>query len=63
MDVELNVSVGQGEVNTDDIMKTARQLGIKHYFIEDESSRSFEQTPASLDYLMKYFTPATLKKK
>lgn len=55
MDVELNVAIGQGEVNTDDIMKTARALGIKHYFIEDESSRSFEQTPKSIDYLRQFF--------
>jgi sugar phosphate isomerase/epimerase len=56
MDVELNCSVGHGEVNTDDIMKTARLLGVKYYFIEDESSRSFEQTPASIEFLRKYFT-------
>jgi sugar phosphate isomerase/epimerase len=55
MDVELNCAIGQGEVNTDDIMKTARALGIKHYFIEDESSRSFEQTPASIEYLRQFF--------
>jgi sugar phosphate isomerase/epimerase len=55
MDVELNCVIGQGEVNTADIMKTARQLGIRYYFIEDESSRSFEQTPTSIDYLRQFF--------
>jgi sugar phosphate isomerase/epimerase len=55
MDVELNCAIGEGEVNTKDIMKTARALGIKYYFIEDESSRSFEQTPASIDYLRQFF--------
>jgi sugar phosphate isomerase/epimerase len=56
MDVELNVAIGQGEVNTFDIMKTARKLGIAHYFLEDESSRSFEQTPPSIEYLKQFFT-------
>jgi sugar phosphate isomerase/epimerase len=55
MDVETNVVIGQGEVNVADIMTTARQLGIKHYFIEDESSRSFEQMPPSIEYLRQFF--------
>ena len=33
------------------IMKEAKKLGIKHYFIEDESSRVEEQLPKSLAYL------------
>jgi sugar phosphate isomerase/epimerase len=55
MDVETNVVIGQGEVNVADIMRTARKLGIKHYYIEDESSRSFEQTPPSIEYLKQFF--------
>lgn len=51
VDVETNVTLGQGDVGIDAIMKTARAIGIKHYFIEDESSRSEQQIPESLRYL------------
>jgi hypothetical protein len=32
-------------------MKAAKEIGIKHYFIEDESSRALEQVPESIAYL------------
>ena len=51
VDVETNVALGKGDVGIDAIMKTARAIGIKHYFIEDESSRSEQQIPESLCYL------------
>jgi len=50
-DEETNVVLGQGDVNIAGIMKEAKKIGIKHYFIEDESSRSVEQIPQSLVYL------------
>jgi sugar phosphate isomerase/epimerase len=50
-DVESNVVLGTGDVGIAEIMKTAQELGIKHYFIEDESSRALEQVPKSLAYL------------
>ena len=50
-DEETNVVLGQGDVGIAEIMKTAKEIGIKHYFIEDESSRSVEQIPQSLKYL------------
>lgn len=50
-DEESNVVLGQGDVNIAAIMKEAKKVGIKHYFIEDESSRSVEQIPQSLAYL------------
>ena len=50
-DVESNVVLGQGDVGIAEIMKMAKKSGVKHYFIEDESSRSFEQVPLSLAYL------------
>ena len=50
-DVETNVVLGQGDVNIAAVMAEAKKIGIKHYFIEDESSRSVEQIPLSLDYL------------
>ncbi len=50
-DVESNVVLGEGDVNIAAVMKAAKKAGVKHYFIEDESSRSVEQIPKSLDYL------------
>lgn len=50
-DVETNVVLGTGDVGIAAIMKAAKKAGVKHYFIEDESSRSMEQVPKSLDFL------------
>lgn len=50
-DVETNVVLGTGDVGIADIMKTAKKVGVKYYFIEDESSRSVEQIPQSLQFL------------
>jgi sugar phosphate isomerase/epimerase len=50
-DVESNVVLGQGDVGIAAIMKEAKKAGVKHFFIEDESSRSVEQIPQSLAYL------------
>jgi sugar phosphate isomerase/epimerase len=52
-DVESNVPLGQGDVDIPAIMKQAKKTAVKHYFIEDESSRSMEQVPASLLFLEK----------
>ena len=50
-DVETNVVLGQGDVGIEAIMKVAKKYGVKHFFIEDESSRSVEQIPQSLEFL------------
>ena len=50
-DDESNVVLGQGDVNIAAVMKAAKKIGIKHYFIEDESPRPLEQIPQSLAYL------------
>ena len=50
-DEETNVVLGKGDVNIAAIIKEAKKIGIKYYFIEDESSRSTEQIPQSLEYL------------
>lgn len=50
-DVESNVVLGTGDVDIAAIMKQAKKAGVKHYFIEDESSRSVTQIPQSLAYL------------
>jgi sugar phosphate isomerase/epimerase len=52
-DVESNVVLGSGDVGIADIMREAPKAGVKHYFIEDESSRSEQQVPASLAFLKK----------
>jgi sugar phosphate isomerase/epimerase len=50
-DVESNVVLGTGDVGIAEVMKAAKKLGIKHYFIEDESSRALEQVPESVKFL------------
>lgn len=48
-DVESNVVLGTGDVGIAEIMANAKF--VKHFFIEDESSRVMEQVPQSLAYL------------
>ena len=48
---ETNVVLGKGDVGIAEIMKEAKAIGIKHYFIEDESPLAEEQIPKSLAYL------------
>ena len=48
---ESNVVLGQGDVNIAAVMKEAKKIGIKHYFIEDESPNPEQQIPQSLAYL------------
>jgi sugar phosphate isomerase/epimerase len=48
---ETNVVLGQGDVGIAEIMKAAKKIPIRHYFIEDESPVSEEQIPQSLRYL------------
>lgn len=50
-DVENNVTLGQGDVGIAEVMKQAKKSGVKHYFIEDESSRSMQQVPESIVFL------------
>jgi len=50
---ETNVVLGQGDVGIADIMKEAKKIGVKYYFIEDESPLAVEQIPLSLDFLRK----------
>jgi sugar phosphate isomerase/epimerase len=48
---ETNVVLGKGDVGIETIMKQAKKIGIKYYFIEDESPKSVEQIPESLKFL------------
>jgi sugar phosphate isomerase/epimerase len=48
---ENDVAFGTGQMDIPSILKEAKKLGIKHYFIEDESSNIIEQLPVSIAYL------------
>lgn len=48
---ENDVALGTGELDIPGILKEAKKIGIKHYFIEDESSNITTQVPQSLQYL------------
>lgn len=48
---ENDVPLGTGELNIPEILKAAKAVGIKHYFIEDESNHVMEQVPQSIKYL------------
>ena len=52
-DVETNVVLGTGDVGIGPILQEARKLGVKHFFIEDESSRVLEQLPPSIQFIRK----------
>lgn len=48
---EHDVPLGTGEIDIIGILKQAKKIGIKHYFIEDESSNVITQVPQSIQYL------------
>jgi len=50
-DKETNVVLGTGDVGIEAVMKTAVGLGIKHFFIEDESTRALAQVPQHIAFL------------
>jgi sugar phosphate isomerase/epimerase len=50
---ETNVVLGKGDVGIEAIMKEAKKIGVKYYFIEDESPKAAEQIPQSLEFLKK----------
>ena len=49
--VENDVALGIGELDLPAILKEAKRIGIKHYFIEDESSNYATQVPQSITFL------------
>ena len=49
--VENDVALGTGAINMPAVLKAAKKAGIKHYYIEDESSSFATQVPQSLAYL------------
>jgi sugar phosphate isomerase/epimerase len=48
---ENDVPLGTGEIDIPGILKEANKIGIKHFFIEDESNYVIEQVPQSIIYL------------
>jgi len=50
-DVKNDVSLGSGQTDYPALLKAAQEIGIKHYFIEDESPDVLKQIPQSLKFL------------
>jgi sugar phosphate isomerase/epimerase len=50
-DLKNDVAIGTGQMNWPAILKAAQEVGVKHYFIEDESPTVLEQIPVSLRFL------------
>src|SRR5262245_3836387 len=50
-DVKNDVTLGTGMMDWPAILKAAQNVGVKWYFIEDESPASAQQIPLSLRYL------------
>lgn len=46
-----DVPLGNGQVNWPAVLKQAAAVGVKHYFIEDESAAPLESVPVSVKYL------------
>lgn len=52
-DLTNDVVLGTGQADYPAILKAGQEIGVKYYFIEDESPTVLEQLPKSLDYLSK----------
>ena len=50
-DVRNDVTLGTGQVDYPAVLKAAKKVGVKHYFIEDESPTVLQQLPNSLKFL------------
>ncbi len=50
-DTKNDVALGTGQLNIPEILKAANTVGIKHYFIEDESGDHATQIPVTIAYL------------
>lgn len=46
-----NVAVGTGQINWPSVLKTAQDIGVQHFFIEDETPTPIVCIPDSLKYL------------
>lgn len=50
-DVNNDVALGTGQIDLPRVLRAAQELGIQHYFIEDESPIVTQQIPESLRFL------------
>jgi sugar phosphate isomerase/epimerase len=50
-DTECDVALGTGQIDIAAILKQAEKIGVKHYYIEDESRNSELQIPTSVQYI------------
>jgi sugar phosphate isomerase/epimerase len=50
-DVRNDAALGTGKIDMPGVLKAAKKIGVKYYFIEDESPWSEQQIPVSLEYL------------
>ncbi|WP_019987080.1 sugar phosphate isomerase/epimerase family protein [Rudanella lutea] len=48
---ENDVVLGDGQIDMPAVLETAKKVGIKHYYIEDESNHEDVQVPKSIAYL------------
>jgi sugar phosphate isomerase/epimerase len=48
---DASVALGTGQMDWPAILKEAQKVGVRYYFIEDESSKVEEQLPVTLKYL------------
>ncbi|GEM_PF-632525 len=55
-----DVVLGTGQIDMPSIIQAAEEVGIKHYYIEDESDQSETQVPQSITYLQQLQMPNTL---
>jgi sugar phosphate isomerase/epimerase len=46
-----DVILGTGQIDIPAVIKAARKAGVKHFYIEDESSSAIAQVPESIKYL------------
>ncbi len=50
-DPEFDVALGEGQIDVDGVIRTALEVGVEYFFIEDESSRIGTQLAESLEYI------------
>ncbi|MGN6639138.1 MAG: sugar phosphate isomerase/epimerase family protein [Mucilaginibacter sp.] len=50
-DTRNDVALGTGQINVPEVLKAAKAVGIRHYFIEDESPNHAAQIPVTIAYL------------
>nr|WP_294946126.1 sugar phosphate isomerase/epimerase [uncultured Mucilaginibacter sp.] len=50
-DIKNDVALGTGQINIPEVLKAAKAVGIRHYFIEDESPDHAKQIPQTIKYL------------